>query len=238
LFGEAAVAAAGTSRPLAIRSRAFEAGGLYALASADPIRHEMVVDAGPQGTGHCGHGHADALSIRMTLSGRRFLVDPGTCVYVSDTNDRELFRDTSAHNTLRVDGQDQAVPSGPFAWTQIPKVTTDRCVMAESFDFLVANHDGYRRLPDPVFHRRFAFRGPGGMWLIRDLCEGRGTHLLESFWHFAEDVTLASKDRTVIATPNGKSRARDPAHLALLLPGNSAFRDELGSDLLISVKSG
>ncbi len=229
LFGEPAVAAAAKSQPRTIRSQAFEASGLYVLASADSIAHEMVVDAGPQGTGHCGHGHADALSILMTLGGRRFLVDPGTCVYVSDTNDRDLFRGTSAHNTLRVDGQDQAVPSGPFAWTQIPKVAIERCVMAESFDFLVASHDGYRRLPDPVFHRRFVFRGPGGMWLIRDLCEGRGTHLLESFWHFAEDVTLAREDHTVIATPNGKSGDRDPAHLALLLPGNSAFRDEVGS---------
>jgi hypothetical protein len=234
LFGEPAVAATGNGKQRAIRSQAFAAGGGYVLASADPCAQEMVVDAGPQGVGHCGHGHADGLSIRMTVGGRRFLVDPGTCVYVSDRKDRDLFRGTGAHNTLRVDEQDQAVPFGPFAWAEIPKVSTERCVMGESFDFLVASHDGYRRLPNPVLHHRFVFRGPGGLWLVRDLCEGRGRHLLECFWHFAEDVTLTHQDQdhNVIASRNRKSDDGIQARLALLLSRNSTFQDEVGLGLV------
>jgi len=59
------------------RSIAFPDGGLYVLADSQPSRRRLVVDAGPQGTGRSGHGHADALSLRLTMDGRRWLVDSG-----------------------------------------------------------------------------------------------------------------------------------------------------------------
>ncbi len=42
-------------------------GSALADASADsrPCAHAMMIDAGPQGEGRCGHGHADALSLRV-----------------------------------------------------------------------------------------------------------------------------------------------------------------------------
>src|SRR5258708_12075807 len=190
MFGERAIPVSEKRVQRQLHSQAFEAGGLYVMAGADPCPQLMMVDAGPQGVGRSGHGHADALSVRFTVDGHRCLVDPGTCVYISDTDDRNVFRGTGAHNTLRVDDQEQAVPAGPFAWIEIPKVKTERWVMGDSFDFLVASHDGYQRLPRPVLHRRYVFRGTGGLWLIRDVAEGQGKHQLESFWHFADDMAL------------------------------------------------
>ncbi len=227
LFGERAFEAVKTPVARAIHSQAFEAGGIYVFAGTHPRPQEMVVDAGPQGTGRCGHGHADALSIRMTVDGRRLLVDSGTGAYISDTKDRDLFRGTGAHNTLRVDGQDQAIPAGSFAWAELPNVKVECWVAADSFDLFVASHDGYCRLADPVLHRRFVFRGPGGLWLVRDVCEGRGNHLIESFWHFAEDLTVTHQHGAVIAAPTETG-----TRLVLLNAGNSAFQEELGSGLL------
>jgi len=197
----------------------------------------MMVDAGPQGVGRSGHGHADAVSVRLTVDGHRYMVEPGTGVYISDNNeDRNLFRGTGAHNTLRVDSQDQAVPAGPFAWTDMPKVKTERWVSGDSFDFLVASHDGYCRLPDPVLHRRFVFRGEDGLWFIRDIAEGHGKHLLEAFWHFAEDLQVAEQENVVVAmvspSRGQEDRAANRIKLAILTPQTSAFRKELGSGLV------
>jgi uncharacterized heparinase superfamily protein len=115
----------------------------------------MVVDAGPQGVGRSGHGHADALSLRLTMDGRRWLVDSGSGVYIAkDPADRNTFRGTGAHNTLRVDGMDQAVADEPFSWTHIPTTQAENWIVGKSFTYFVGSHNGYARLADPVVHRR------------------------------------------------------------------------------------
>jgi hypothetical protein len=214
-------------QPRRPRSRAFAAGGVYVMAGASPAPHQMVVDAGPQGVGRCGHGHADALSLRMAIRGQRFLVDPGTGVYISDSNDRDLFRGTGAHNVVRVDEQDQAVPAGPFAWNAIPTTRVERWTSGEAFDFFCASHDGYARLREPVVHRRFVFRGPEGVLLVRDVCEGEGTHQIESFWHFGEGIHLRKAGDAVLASNDANS-----SRLELLAAGNCAWQVETGSGLV------
>ena len=119
----------------------------------------MMIHAGPQGTGHCGHGHADALNVLFTSGDRSWLIDPGTYVYISDTDGREIFRSTAAHNTVRVDQQDQAVPEGPFAWSAIPRVVASNGFRGRRLTFLwEATMD--TRLPDPVGHRAIRFPRP------------------------------------------------------------------------------
>ena len=99
LFGDQAIQVFEKPHPqLAAASKAFEAGGIYLINDHDPYAQQMMIDAGPQGTGHSGHGHADALSIRFSLDGRRFLIDPGTYCYISDGEERDWFRGTGAHN--------------------------------------------------------------------------------------------------------------------------------------------
>ena len=235
LFGEKTVKACrGTaaSSQRSIHSAAFPAGGIYILAGSFPSPHQIAVDAGPQGVGRCGHGHADALSIRMAIKGRRVLVDPGTGAYISDDGDRAMFRSTGAHNTVRVDEQDQAAPAGPFAWTKIPTTKVERWVRGGTFDFLAASHDGYSRLPSPVIHRRFVFRGPDGLGLVRDCCEGKGRHLIESFWHFAEDVQIGSETSAIVAQFPAAAEEKAPHRLAFMTPRGSEWKMESGSGLI------
>lgn len=175
----------------ALQSVAFPEGGIYVLADSQPYPQTMAVDAGPQGVGRSGHGHADALSLRLTMNGQRWLVDSGSGVYISrDPADRDNFRGTGAHNTVRIDGLDQAVAEEPFSWTHIPTTTVEDWVVGKSFTYFAGSHNGYTRLADPVTHRRHVLKIAGGLWLVRDLALGQAEHELEVLWHFAPDLDV------------------------------------------------
>ncbi len=206
------------------RSVAFPDGGLYILADSQPYAQAMVVDAGPQGVGRSGHGHADALSLRLTMDGRRWLVDSGSGVYIAkDPADRDTFRGTGAHNTLRVDGVDQAVPDEPFSWTHIPTTVAENWVTGESFTYFVGSHNGYARLADPVVHRRHVLQIAGGLCLVRDVALGQAEHELEIRWHFAPDllVRTAGLGRVETSQPgNGP----DESGLSLIVPAETVWQ--------------
>ncbi|MGH9345338.1 MAG: alginate lyase family protein, partial [Terriglobia bacterium] len=198
-------------------SRAFRSSGLYMQAGTVPPaalpggtaeasmagpplqdatarnRYQLVIDAGPQGTGNSGHGHADALSLQLSVNSSEWLTDPGTFLYVPSVNgsgaDRDRFRGTAAHNTLRVDGLDQAEPAGPFAWSVLPETEVKLWITGEQFDLFYGLHRGYCRLAPPVVHHRWVFGLKSEFWLVRDVVEGDGGHDLEISWHFPPGFT-------------------------------------------------
>jgi uncharacterized heparinase superfamily protein len=228
LFGEKAVSFLEkhdqTSQPK-FKSAAFPAGGIYVMASSGNSEQQMTIDAGPQGVGYSGHGHADALSVTVSLNRRRWLLDPGAFCYMG--KDRNQFRGTGAHNTLLVDGVDQAVPEGPFAWSSLPTVQVGRWIEGQTFTLFAGNHNGYSRLPDPVLHRRFIFHLHDSFWLVRDVVEGRGTHQLETSWHFAQDLEIIQNRNAFVAQLEQSSP--DGTRLALLSTQDSGWKLQLKS---------
>jgi hypothetical protein len=201
LFGEKAIreSNAETSQ-MSQKARQFAASGIHLIYDDDPCAQQMMIDAGPQGTGRSGHGHADALSIRFSLDQQRCLIDSGTYSYMSSA-ERNFFRGTGAHNTMRVDGLDQAVPEGPFAWSSLPNVSTEAWVCGNNFELFLGYHDGYRRLLDPVTHRRLILHVHGGFWFIHDQAEGRLDHELEVAWHFSSDMNVSQREGTFLVSP-------------------------------------
>ena len=221
LFGERALSPAGQDESLRV-SEAFPDSGLYILRSSKPFAQQMVIDAGPQGTGRSGHGHADALSVKLAFGGRFWLADSGSGCYVGPGDDRNRFRGTRAHNTLAVDGQDQAEADGPFAWNFIPEVRTDSWITGNCFDFFAGSHDGYERLPQTVRHCRFVFHSHEGFWLVRDVAEGHGSHLLETSWHFAPDHNVINHGDYFAISASLKQSDESGEHCLTLFPS----RDE------------
>jgi hypothetical protein len=213
------------------RVYSFKEGGIYIAASLGPAQ-QMVIDAGPQGTGLSGHGHADALSIKLSFSERPWLVDAGTFGYITPGGERQVFRGTRAHNTLAVDGLDQAQPEGPFAWSALPVIRADSWIPGANFTLFAGQHSGYERLAQPVRHRRFVFHLDGAFWLVRDVAEGEGSHLLETSWHFAPDLEISKMENAFLVslpreTPSGASPS---SHLTFLPVSNPNWKTDLLSE--------
>jgi hypothetical protein len=83
-----------------LESRRFSQGGYYILRSEETV---LVFDCGKLGyANHAGHGHADALSVTLSICGKPVLVDPGMPCYHENPRLRDAFRGTSAHNTIVV----------------------------------------------------------------------------------------------------------------------------------------
>lgn len=216
-----------------VESRCFADGGLYLSASQEPFPQQLIIDAGPQSTGSSGHGHADALSLNLSFGDQRWLVDAGTFVYIGPGSERQAFRGTQAHNTLAVDRLDQAKPKGPFAWSALPVTRAESWIPAIKFSFFAASHSGYERLAHAVRHRRFVFHLYGAFWLIRDVAEGEGSHLLETNWHFAPGLEIASEDNLfqVSVSEVGHSSAQH-RRLTLLPISDPRWRCEAISGLV------
>ena len=234
LFGEQAVQGqvAQDSPPVPISS-AFRDGGLYILGDSQPFAQQIMVDAGPQGVGRSGHGHADALSVRLAMDGRRWLVDAGSGVYISaDPADRNAFRQTAAHNTMRVDGMDQAQPDGPFSWTAIPQTRLENWAAGKSFSYFAGSHNGYARLADPVTHCRYVVKINSGPALVRDLALGQKEHDLELLWHFAADLEVRKAGKHRLTISESSNAATTGPVLDLIVPDDANWQLEITRSLI------
>lgn len=154
-------------------------GGLAILRSDD---HRLTMDVGPLGhSSTAAHGHADALAVTLSAKGHDLVVDPGTGSYYANPAWRCAHRGTAAHPTVAVDGVDQSVIGGPFYWRRHANTTVRLVDLARGI--VDAEHDGYRRLDDPVTHRRWLIAPPGDPTIaVVDLLDGGSVHDVTVSW--------------------------------------------------------
>lgn len=187
--------------------RAFPEGGYWILGDRFGTEEEVriVADAGPLGyLSIAAHGHADALSLTLSAGGRELLIDPGTYAYHTQKRWRDYFRGTSAHNTIRIDGLDQSVIAGNFMWSRHAAAHCDAFISGPDEEVWVASHDGYRRLKDPVTHRRYlSYDKAQRELVVRDELECRGHHRTELFWHFHPDCLVTLDGNSLVAEREG-----------------------------------
>jgi hypothetical protein len=184
-------------------SRVFPQSGFVVMRGDWQSDSNMLAfDAGPQGMGSCGHGHADALSVVCSAQGTNWVVDPGTFVYTASKEWRDYFRSTQAHNTLVVDGQGQAQLGGPFKWLTPCQARLESSSTLPNLDYACGVHEGYKRLAEPVVHRRRVVFVKPDRWFLLDDLIGTGNHSLEFFFHFSSEVELRIEEHTCWATTN------------------------------------
>lgn len=205
LFGAGADAAwrALVAAPASVPRRSFPQGGYYLLGcgwgTADEVR--AVVDCGPLGyLSIAAHGHADALAFTLSAGGHEFLVDPGTFAYHTQKVWRDHFRATAAHNTVEVDGCDQSEIGGNFMWLRKANARLVSHQPDAEPQVFEGEHDGYRRLPDPVVHRRkLLFHAQRQCFEVIDCLQAKAPHAVSIQWHFAEGCQVHLAHGEVVA---------------------------------------
>ena len=156
----------------------------------------MIADVGAIGPDHLpGHAHADTLSFELSLQGRRVLVNGGTSLY-EPGHERLRQRGTAAHNTVVVDGQDSSEVWSSFRVARRARVFDVGWEKESGSLRLDAAHDGYRRLPGRVIHRR-NWRLSADWLQITDLLHGRWKSAV-SCWHVHPDLRIRKNGNNIL----------------------------------------
>jgi len=167
----------------------------YGVIRSPESLSTLIFDCGPLGPDYQpGHGHCDVLSYELSLQGQRVVVDTGVSTYEPGP-ERYHERSTSAHNTLRIDGEEQAEIWGSFRVGRRPRVGQIRGDRNGAFPSVSGEHDAYRHLG--VVHARDILLRAPDTWIVADLLRGNGTHRVESFLHFHPRVRVETLEDTM-----------------------------------------
>ncbi len=211
LFGTPPLSAEGPSGLATFRD-----GGLTVVREARAGRRLVaLLDHGPLGyLSIAAHGHADALSLMVTLDDEPLLVDPGTYLYHSGAAWRDWLRGTGAHNTLTIEGADQSEISGPFNWRRKASARLDETKSGTLWE-LRASHDGYVGTSG-ARHERTVTATEDGLWIRDKLIGGQKPLPVEIAFQLAPSCEAFLDDQTVSIT-----RAKTPvAKLVFETPGS------------------
>jgi uncharacterized heparinase superfamily protein len=171
----------------------------YATIRDTIARSFLIFDCGPLGPDYQpGHGHSDVLSYELTLQGQRVIVDTGVSSYERGP-ERHYERSTAAHNTIRIDGLEQAEIWGNFRVGRRPAVSPIRCGEIAGCQFVRGTHFGYEHLA--VVHSRTIIRLKGDAWVFVDSLSGKGRHKVESFIHLHPAIRLLPCAEKQISSP-------------------------------------
>jgi hypothetical protein len=182
------------------QSQAFPDAGTYLLRDRDLYLLFNASGAGLNGRG--SHGHNDALSIEVSAGGTAFIVDPGSYVYTADLHERHLFRSTAYHSTVQVDDveQNSTEEGRPFVMSDEAQPRVLRWETSSDLDYVVAEHEGYHRLAQPVMHRRaIRFDKRERFWLVEDTLLGEGEHVFHFHFQFGEKLDTSIRADGIVA---------------------------------------
>ena len=176
--------------------RAHSSTGYYIL---DQPAGRLIADYGAPGASYNpGHQHAGIFSYEISSEAGRIVVDTGTPTY-EPGQERQLARGTSAHNTVRVDREDQFVLWKAFRVGRRAFVHDVETRSGHGWHSITGRHDGYR--PLGVAHRRTIVGLEGAGWLVVDRLAGQGSHFIENFVHLHPGVEPESSGRITRLTP-------------------------------------
>jgi len=176
---------------------------------------------GTEGFGN--HKHNDQLSFEAHLGGTPLVVDPGSYVYTSDPDSRNLFRSTAYHNTVCMDALEQNDFNPDWLFRMFEKAEAEHLHFGDENGMVAycGQHRGFERLEKPVVHARaIGFLKDPGAVLILDELAGLAGHAATWHFHLAPGVTARLEPRAAHLEANGK-------HFVLQLPpGISGSIDE------------
>jgi hypothetical protein len=153
----------------------FPDGGIYILQSA---HSKAVIHCTNWTKAGCRPTHADQFHVDLWMHGVNLACDAGTYLYSGKGPWRNGLAHTAVHNTVTVDHQDQMRMLTRFTWTDRSEGRT----IQHTEERWQGEHDGYFRLPDPVYHQRTVLSLGEDRWLVVDRLDGRQPHHYSLHW--------------------------------------------------------
>ena len=155
----------------------------YSVLRADGGRSTLALfDHGPHGMAPSyGHAHADALSLLLYRHGEPILIDPGTFTYTGPADWRRYFRSTAAHNTVTVNGRDQAAQETAFQWSAPLPCRLINADVAQGVVRMLGYVGGGE--PGQYRHMRGVAYCPDEWIFVWDLIDGGEMIEVEQHWH-------------------------------------------------------
>lgn len=162
-------------------------------------------DAAPLGyLSIAAHGHADALSFLMHVNGFPIFVDPGTYSYHVSKEWREYLVSTMAHNTICIDGKNQALQVGDTMWLNHYKCTILETQQNGFRELVKASHTGYKKV---THARSIEFDREEDCFTITDeLINNDGeVHNINLLFHLhpSTSISINQENELLISHPSG-----------------------------------
>lgn len=197
-------------------------GRLFEHAGLAVVRQDgayLLVTNGRVGTNGFGnHKHNDLLGFEFHARGVPLIVDPGSYVYTSNPDARNLFRSTAYHNTVQIDGTEQNDLRRDYLFRMFETSAVEHLgfEVTETYAQYRGRHTGYERLSSPVTHERtLRLARASGALALSDVFRGSGVH--EMKWHFhvapGVHVTQAQPGVFALSTPRRRWHLRAPTAL-------------------------
>lgn len=183
--------------------KTFEKGGYTVIRDVMNKRQvNLQIDHGPLGyLSIAAHGHADALSLTLSIDDIPVLVDPGTYLYHSGGDWRDWFRGTPAHNTVNIDSSDQSEISGTFNWLSKANAQLDKIQSGPEWK-VYASHDGYEERYG-LRHQRILEVNSNGFSVIDKFLHGKSSEA-EIVFQLADNCSADIDGQNVLVLQAGK----------------------------------
>ena len=149
-----------------------------------------IISCGPNG-GDGWHSHNDKLSFELMIDGQDVIVDPGTYVYTSKPEARNLFRSTEYHNTIKFEGYEQNdINEETFLLRD--KVEIINAGLEETDDKIMFTGEIQY---EGIKHRRvIMFKKEINEWQIKDSITCPSTMNARLLFHLAPGITFDGKN--------------------------------------------
>jgi hypothetical protein len=119
------------------------------------------------------HAHYDILNIEIFANGRPVVIDPGRYTYSDSEGWRDYFKNSTAHNTVVIDGKNQDQNArGQAQWISTP-----------DYVYIHAFHDAYRSVNSTLLHNRKILFVKPHYWIVSDFLTGTGSHSYDLYFH-------------------------------------------------------
>jgi asparagine synthase (glutamine-hydrolysing) len=145
----------------------------------------------------------DMLHLDVWWLGLNVLVDGGSYLYNGPSEWHNHFMRTESHNTVAVDGRDQMLHFRPFKCLYRARATLLTSQDTADWSVRSGEHEGYRRHPGQVVHRRSVLHAKEDLWVVVDTLRGKGDHEARLHWLAGDFPFDSIEGGLALRTPAG-----------------------------------